>query len=123
MNDADRSLLDLTPSSPGRMTVVAASADELADAHPIAADRVSTQRILKADGARIMLLAFDTGQQLKEHSAPVPLLVQCVSGRLRFECDGETLELQPGSLVHVDARLPHAVFALEPSRLQLTLLD
>jgi quercetin dioxygenase-like cupin family protein len=37
--------------------------------------------------------------------------------------DGSTVDLHPGGLVHLAARLPHAVEAVEASRLQLTMLD
>ena len=46
-----------------------------------------------------------------------------LDGHLRITADGRTVDLRPGGLVHLAARLPHAVEAVEASRLQLTMLD
>lgn len=82
-----------------------------------------SRTILQAEGARIVLFSFDAGQVLTEHTAAVPALLQVLDGHLRITADGRTVDLLPGGLVHLAARLPHAVEAVEPSRLQLTMLD
>jgi quercetin dioxygenase-like cupin family protein len=46
-----------------------------------------------------------------------------LDGHLRITADGRTVDLVPGRLVHLAARLPHALEAVEPSRLLLTMLD
>jgi quercetin dioxygenase-like cupin family protein len=79
--------------------------------------------VLKAEGVRVVLFAFDTGQELSEHTAAVPALLQVLSGRLAVTASGRTVELTPGDLIHLPTRLPHAVVAYEPTLLQLTLLD
>ncbi|WP_448060601.1 cupin domain-containing protein [Cellulomonas hominis] len=78
---------------------------------------------LRADGARVVLFAFDVGQVLTEHTAAMPVLLQTLDGHLRIGAEGRTLDLVPGGIIHLDARLPHTVEALEPSRLMLTMLD
>jgi quercetin dioxygenase-like cupin family protein len=70
-----------------------------------------------------VLFYFDTGQVLTEHTAAVPALLQVLDGHLRITADGRTVDLVPGRLVHLAARLPHALEAVEPSRLLLTMLD
>ena len=70
-----------------------------------------------------MLFAFDAGQELSEHTAAIPILLQVLDGRLRVGAGGEQVELAPGGLVHIGARVPHDVLALEPSRMVLTMLD
>ena len=67
--------------------------------------------------------SLDAGQVLTEHTAAVPALLQVLDGHLRITADGRTVDLRPGGLVHLAARLPHTVEAVEPSRLQLTMLD
>lgn len=101
--------------------VIATSAHELAAAHPVEPARVSTARLLKADGVRLMHLALDTGEALTEHTAAAPITVQCLEGRFRFEAEGQAVELAPGGIVYVAARVPHAVHALEAGRLLLSL--
>ena len=82
-----------------------------------------SRTVLKADGARIVLFAFDQGQVLTEHTAAMPVLLQTLSGVLRITASGQSVDLVPGGVIHLDAREPHAVDAIEASVLQLTMLD
>lgn len=77
--------------------------------------------VFNADGLRVVLFAFDTGEQLTDHSATVPAIVQVIKGRLEITLGDQTIEIDPGSWIHMDANLTHAVVALEPSVMILTL--
>lgn len=77
----------------------------------------------RAPGVRVVLFGFDTGQELTEHTAAMPVLLQVLEGRLSITADGRTDDLVPGGLMHLDTRVPHAVYAHEPSKLMLTMLD
>jgi len=89
----------------------------------VAADATVSRTVLKAEGVRVVLFAFDAGQELSEHTAAIPILLQVLDGRLRVGAAGEQVELAPGGIVHIGARVPHDVLALEPSRMVLTMLD
>lgn len=102
-----------------RMTDLAAVA-ALVDVAP---DSTVSRTVMKAEGARLVLFSFDTGQELTEHTAAVPVLLQCLDGHFEITADGRTVDLRPGGVVHLGTRLPHAVLAKEPSRLLLTMLD
>jgi quercetin dioxygenase-like cupin family protein len=78
---------------------------------------------LSEEGARVVLFGFDTSEELSEHTAAVPVLLQVLSGRLEITAAGRTGTLTPGGLIHLNARTPHSVVALEPTVLMLTLLD
>jgi len=78
--------------------------------------------IYKDDQVRLVAFAFDTGQELTDHAAGVAAIVQVVSGRLEISLDGDVSEIGPQSWIHMPPRLPHAVKALEPSVLILSLL-
>ena len=77
--------------------------------------------LYSGDGIRVVLFAFDEGQELTDHTASVPAVVQVVKGRLDLTLDNDTVEIGPDSWVHMDAHLNHAVVALEPSVMILTL--
>ncbi|MEA2023436.1 MAG: cupin domain-containing protein [Actinomycetota bacterium] len=77
--------------------------------------------VFNADGLRVVLFAFDTGEQLTDHAATVPAVVQVVKGRLEMTLGDQKMEIDPGSWVHMDAHLVHALVALEPSVVILTL--
>ena len=80
-------------------------------------------RVLHSDDrVRLVVFAFDTGQELTDHAAGVPAIVQVVSGRLEVDLEDDTVEIDSHSWIHMPARLPHAVRALEPSVMILSLL-
>lgn len=80
-------------------------------------------RVLHSDDQlRLVAFAFDTDQELTDHAAGVPVVIQVVSGRLELTLEGDSIEIDPRSWIHMPARLPHAVKALEPSIMVLTLL-
>ena len=86
-------------------------------------DEGTLSKVLYSDDRiRVVGFAFDTGQELSEHTATIPVVVQVVSGRFRFDVGDESWEIGPSSWMHLDASVPHSVTALEPARLLLTLL-
>ena len=99
---------------------------DLADLAPlveVAPDSTVSRTVLKAEGARLVLFSFDAGQELTEHTAAMPVLLQVLDGRLEVTAAGRTVELNPGGVVHLGTRLPHAIVALAPTRMLLTMLD
>jgi quercetin dioxygenase-like cupin family protein len=86
-------------------------------------DATVSRTVLTAEGVRLVLFSFDTGQELSEHTAAMPVLLQVLEGNLTVSAGGRSVDLRPGGVVHLPARLPHAVVALEPSRLLLSMLD
>ncbi|MFV0453111.1 MAG: cupin domain-containing protein [Propioniciclava sp.] len=101
------------------MTAIANLNDEIA----LQSEATVSKTVMKAEGARVVCFAFDTGQVLTEHTAAMPVLLAVTEGRLRITADGRDVELVPGGLIHFGTRLPHAVEALEPSKLTLMMLD
>ena len=82
-----------------------------------------SQTLYRDDRVRVVLFAFDAGQELSSHTASVPAIVEVVRGHLRLTLDDETVDARPGSWTHMPADLPHAVVAEEPSVMLLTMLS
>lgn len=82
-----------------------------------------SRTVLRAEGVKIVMFSFDAGQELTEHTAAMPVLLQVLDGRLDVTAAGRTVELVPGGVIHLGTRCPHAVVAKEPTRLVLTMLD
>lgn len=101
--------------------LVASSLQDLVDAAPIEQGRVKPHRTLDADGVRIRTLAFDAGAVMREHRAPVPIVVQVLTGRILFRVEGEEHEMSAGGLIQVAGDVLHELEALEPSRVLLIL--
>ncbi len=79
--------------------------------------------LYRDDNIRVVGFAMDTGQELTEHTASKPIIVQVVSGSVDFVVGGETTTMDPSAWVHLEASVPHSVVALEPSRFLLTLIS
>jgi quercetin dioxygenase-like cupin family protein len=88
----------------------------------IPAEGTLSRAVYKDDAVRLVLFGFDTGQELTEHTASVPAIVQVISGRMTATVGEDTVELLPGSWLHMAPHLPHSVHATEPSVMLLTML-
>jgi quercetin dioxygenase-like cupin family protein len=69
-----------------------------------------------------VLFGFDAGQELSEHTAARPALLQILRGEARLTLGGDTVEGRAGTWVHMPANLPHSVHATTPLRMLLVLL-
>lgn len=83
----------------------------------------TSTKILRAEGVNVVLFSFDQGEELSEHTAAMPVIVQALEGELEITADGKTVTLRPGGLVHFTTRLPHAVKALTPAKMVLYMLN
>lgn len=92
-------------------------------AHAEVPEQGTLSRVLHNDErVRLVLFAFDTGQELTEHTASVPAVLQVVSGRFGVTAGGESFEMGPESWLLLDAHEAHSLVAREPSRLLLTMV-
>ncbi len=82
---------------------------ELAPTPNPARPRPAVKRLLQGDGANLIAFTFAPGQDLPDHEAAHPITVQCVSGTLDFGCDGETVRLSPGTVIHLREHVTHRV--------------
>ncbi|QCX73987.1 hypothetical protein C9F11_01420 [Streptomyces sp. YIM 121038] len=96
--------------------------EDLRELAPVEEGKLGHHTVLNAGGARVVVLAFEAGHVLKEHRAPCPVLLQAIDGRLRVTAGDQIADLRPGGLLYLPASAPHAVEALAPSRLSLTLI-
>lgn len=96
--------------------------EQLADEVEIPVQGTLSRVIYKDDAIRVVLFAFDKDQELTEHTASMPAIVQMVSGRITLGLGDQLTEISPGSWVRMPANLRHSVHALEPSVMVLTLL-
>ena len=96
--------------------------ENLFELAPITPGKLGHSTVLSAPGVRVIVLAFESGWVLEEHLAPKQALFQALDGRLLVTAAGKQTILVPGGLMRLDEGLPHAVEALEDSRLMLTLI-
>jgi quercetin dioxygenase-like cupin family protein len=80
-------------------------------------------RVLHQDRQlRVVAFAFDAGQQLTNHTASRPAVIEVIEGRFEITLGEETVISGPRSWALLPAGLQHSLTALEPSVLLLTLL-
>ena len=102
-----------------------ASYTHLADldrAIEIPRDGTLSRTIYSDSAVKVVLFGFDAGQELSEHTASRPALLQIVSGEAQLTLGGDPVEAQAGARVHMSAGLPHSVRAVTPLVLLLVLL-
>ncbi|MGW0080409.1 cupin domain-containing protein [Streptomyces sp. NPDC003393] len=95
---------------------------DLAAELPLPEDGTLSRVLYRDDRLRVVGFAFATGQELTEHTSALPVVIQVIQGRLALVLGDEKTEATPGTWVHLPARLPHTVRALEPTIMLLTML-
>lgn len=85
-------------------------------------DGIVSKRIIQKPSGNISLFAFDKGQELSEHSAPFDALVQVLEGEGLVLINGEPFTLKAGESIILPANIPHAVQAVTPFKMLLTMI-
>ena len=97
--------------------------EDLASLIDIQEEATVSRTVLREDGLRAVLFGFDKDQALSEHTAAMPVTIQVLEGKLRVGGEGREIELTTGGVVYLSARLPHTVYAIEPSKMLLQMFD
>jgi quercetin dioxygenase-like cupin family protein len=77
--------------------------------------------LLKEPGARVVLTALRRGARLHEHQTAGWAVIQTISGRVRLQALGQSIDLPAGHLVTLEPNVAHDVEALEESVFLITL--
>ena len=85
-------------------------------------DGTLSRTIHQDDQVKVVLLGMAGGQELSQHTAAVPAMIQVLAGKARLTLDGQAKELAVGSWVYMEANLPHAVYARTDLVMLLTMV-
>ncbi len=85
-------------------------------------DGILSRTIHSDDYAKVLLFGFAAGQELSQHTAAVPAMLQIIQGEARISFDGTIHEMAPGSFAYMEAKLPHSVYAKTDLVMLLTML-
>ena len=83
---------------------------------------IVSREIVKKPAGSVTVFAFDEGQGLSEHIAPFDALVQVLEGEAEITISGKTHHLKGGDLILMPAQQPHALKALRPYKMLLTMI-
>ena len=83
---------------------------------------VVSRQITKANAGNITLFAFDQDQELSEHTAPFDALAHILDGSAEVKISGKAFQLGSGDAIIMPANEPHALKALSPFKMLLTMI-
>ena len=83
---------------------------------------IASRILVKTSGGNLTLFAFDAGQGLTEHTSAFEALVVVLEGACTLTIGGTPVRATPGTVVRMPADVPHAIEAVEVSRLMLVML-
>lgn len=83
---------------------------------------VVSRQITRADAGNVTLFAFDRDQELSEHTAPFDALVHVLDGSAEIKISGKAFQLGTGDAIIMPANEPHALKALSPFKMLLTMI-
>ena len=95
---------------------------DLAALSDIPDDGIHSRTLHNDHHCKVVLFAFAQGEELSEHTASMPAILQIITGEIRLTLGGDTSPAQAGSWVYMPANLPHSVVAETPAVMLLTLL-
>ena len=81
----------------------------------------STTALLKAEQMEIVRVVLPQGQALRQHLVPGEITLQCIEGVVELTAVGGPQRMRAGDFVHLGARQPHALVAVEDASLLLTI--
>jgi len=83
---------------------------------------VVSRQIIKKETGNVTLFAFAEGENLSEHTAPFDALVNVLEGEAEITIAGEPSRVKEGELIIMPANVPHAVSAVSPFKMLLTMI-
>ncbi|HSG86361.1 MAG TPA: cupin domain-containing protein [Candidatus Limnocylindrales bacterium] len=88
----------------------------------IPSDGILSRTLFESERVKVVLFGFDAGQELSEHTAAMPAVIEVLDGTADVLLGDSRHHLGPGAWVHMPAGLRHAIRAVTPLRMLLVLL-
>ena len=93
--------------------------ENLVDEFPPAS--ILSRTVYQDKSIKTILLGFQPGQELSEHTAAVPAVLHFIEGEADLTLGEESSTAQEGTWVHIPPSLPHSVVAKTKVLMLLTL--
>ncbi|HIW22112.1 MAG TPA: cupin domain-containing protein [Candidatus Dorea intestinavium] len=84
--------------------------------------KIASLTLASNDNVGITLFAFDEGEGVSTHAAPGDAMVVVLDGEAQITIDGNAVIAKEGETVVMPAHIPHAVKAVTPFKMMLTVV-
>ena len=84
-------------------------------------DKPAITLLMETDATKEIRIIFKKNQEMKEHSAPKPIVVEIFKGEINFGVNQKELHLKKGDLIALEANVPHNLFCIEDAIVRLTI--
>lgn len=84
-------------------------------------DKVIIKKILETAISKEIRICLTKDQLMKEHTAPAPIIVMVLEGKIKFSVASNEYELKKGDTINLDAKIPHSLLGIENSIIKLSL--
>jgi quercetin dioxygenase-like cupin family protein len=88
----------------------------------IPVDSIVSRTFYRDDSLKAILFAFAPGQELSQHTASVPAIIQILEGDCLVTLGADAFEAHPGFWARMPASLPHSLLARTPVKMLLLML-
>jgi len=88
----------------------------------IPSESIVSRTIHVDDQIKVSMFGFASGQELSEHTASVPAIIQILQGSCSLTLGEDTYPAGPGTWVHMPANTKHALKAITPMHMLLIML-
>ena len=89
----------------------------------IPTESIVSRTIYQDDQLKAIVFAFAPGQELSEHSASVPAIIQILKGTCTLEIGDQMHDASPGAWVYLPANNIHAIKAKTPLFMLLIMMQ
>ncbi|MBI3950740.1 MAG: cupin domain-containing protein [Acidobacteria bacterium] len=95
---------------------------DLTKLQEIPQDGTLSRTLYNDEHIKTVLFAFDAGQELSEHAASMPAILQIVQGEARLTLGIDSMEAGPGAWAYMPPHLQHSIYAKTPLVMLLLLI-
>jgi quercetin dioxygenase-like cupin family protein len=85
-------------------------ADLAAEVEP-PGDGILSRTLYNDDRVKAVIFGFGAGQELSEHTASSPAILQVVRGEAKLTLGSDEVEAKPGAWIYMPPHLKHAIYA------------
>jgi hybrid cluster-associated redox disulfide protein len=88
----------------------------------IPTESIVSRTVFRDDHLKSIVFAFAPGQELSEHTASVPAIIQILEGECELTLGSDSYSVKAGAWARMPANLPHSILAKTPVKMLLLML-